>query len=123
MRQAERQREAVTAIEKLGGRVRWVSNSAGWPAWLRGLLGDDFFNSVDRANLSESEATLTALSRLKELSQLEYLELHDTHVTDAGVERLATLSCLWQLDLSGTRVTDEGVKRLKRALPHCTIER
>ena len=45
MNRVKRQREAVEAIEKLGGRVEWSKPSG--PAWLRKLLPDEFFQSVD----------------------------------------------------------------------------
>ncbi len=37
--QAQREREAAAAFEKLGGSVAW-SNPSG-PVWLRKLIGDD----------------------------------------------------------------------------------
>jgi hypothetical protein len=43
-KQATRQSETPAAIEKLGGIVNWSDPSG--PAWLRSLLGDDFFRSV-----------------------------------------------------------------------------
>ena len=36
--EAKREREAVAAIQKLGGHVGWSKPSG--PAWLRNLLGD-----------------------------------------------------------------------------------
>ena len=57
MQQARKQREAVEAIEKLGGWVHYdyqVDQSGRWhfgavppgPAWLRNGLGEDFFSTV-----------------------------------------------------------------------------
>jgi hypothetical protein len=99
MRQAEMQRDAVTAIEKLGGRARWDDKALEGPAWLRTLLGDDFFNSARWVDLTRSE------------------------VTDAGLEHLKGLSRLQQLWLVSTKVTDAGVKKLQQALPKCRIVR
>jgi hypothetical protein len=121
MRQAERQREATTAIEKLGGQVHWDDKAKRWPAWLRRVLGDDFFSSVVDVNLSGSQVTDAGLEHLKGLSQLQTLWLDGTQVTDAGLAQLKGLSKLQWLGLNDTKVTDEGVKKLQQALPKCKI--
>ncbi len=113
MRQAERQREAATAIEKLGGKVRWDSKASGKPAWLRGLLGDHFFNTVRSVDLVGTKATDAGLENLKGLRQLQQLWLNDTKVTDAGLENLKGLSQLQWLTLDGTKVTGTGLENLK----------
>ena len=49
VRQAERQRQAVTAIAAAGGEVEYgVESHGGWlrPEWLRGLLGNDYLYDV-----------------------------------------------------------------------------
>jgi Leucine-rich repeat (LRR) protein len=113
MRQAERQREAATAIEKLGGKVDWDNKALGWPAWLRKVLGDDFFNSVVFAGLSGTKVTDAGLEHLKGLSQLQWLQFNGTQVTDAGLEHLKGLSQLKWLELNGTQLTDGGLEQLK----------
>ena len=65
MQQAKRQREAVAVIEKLGGWVMYdyqvdelgrimKNRGAPRPAWLRNLLGDDFFGDVIGVGLSRT---------------------------------------------------------------------
>jgi hypothetical protein len=112
MRQAEREREAATAIEKLGGAVRWDEKALGWPAWVRKLLGDDFFNSVVAVNLAGRPVTDAGLKHLKALSQLQHLNLALTSITDTGLEDLNQFSGLHDLILEGTEVTDAGMKHL-----------
>jgi hypothetical protein len=51
------------------------------------------------------------------------LWLNDTQVTDAGLECLKGLTELEWLNLKNTQVTNDGVNKLQRALPHCKIER
>ena len=51
------------------------------------------------------------------LSELRYLDLTNTQVTDAGLVHLAGLTKLEELVLDGTQVTDAGVEELKRKLP------
>jgi hypothetical protein len=44
-----------------------------------------------------------------------------TEVGDAGLEHLKSLTQLRFLVLSGTKVSDTGVQRLQQALPQCEI--
>jgi hypothetical protein len=123
MRQPERQREAATAIEKLGGQVEWDSKASGKPAWLRKLLEDDFFNSVDRVFPGDTKVTDARLEHLKGLSRLQQLTLNGTKVTDAALKHLKGLSQLQMLWLHNTQVTSKGVRKLEQALPKCQITR
>ena len=58
---------------------------------------------------------------LKGLTGLQGLFLHNTQITDAGLEHLKGLTNLQLLYLPNTQVTDTGVKKLKQALPKCKI--
>jgi hypothetical protein len=133
MQRARQQKAAVEEIERLGGDVEYdyaVDQSGNpisgavppGPAWLRNLLGNDFFATVVEANfLSSSSVTDASLGHLKRLTQLQRLFLCRTKVTDAGLEHLNGLTKLRELKLSDTKVADEGVKRLQQALPNCEI--
>jgi hypothetical protein len=55
------------------------------------------------------------------LSQLECLELWDTHLTDAGLAQLAALEHLSVLGFERRSTTDIGIQRLERALPRLKI--
>ena len=122
MRAAKRQNEAVGVIEKLGGGVHydWSGNpnpQPPGPAWLRRVLGEDFFATVDGAFLEGSQGTDGDMENLKGLTQLRYLVLSDTQVTDAGLEHLKRLPQLYILSLDSTQVTDAGLENLKGSLP------
>jgi hypothetical protein len=108
LKQAKQQREAVEQIVKLGGEVeydwqfdeKWTfatNAKMPTPQWLRSQLGDDLFQSVI------------------------VVEVYGTEVTDAVLEHLKGLSQLRWLFLDGTQVTDAGVKKLQQALPNCNI--
>ena len=154
MQQAQRQREAVAEIRKV---TRWVGYD--WefdesgnnllfaqrpgPVWLRGLLGDDFFQSVvgvaedleaapftdadlehlqglhqlRRLNLmNAAKITDAGLEHLKGLKQLQMLILNGSNITDAGLEHLKGLKQLHDLTLGNTKVTPAGLKKLQQAL-------
>jgi len=55
------------------------------------------------------------------LNKLEFLELSNTKVSDAGLEHLKGLSNLEFLYLTDTKVTANGAKKLQTALPKCEI--
>jgi hypothetical protein len=123
MQRARRQREAVDAIEKVGGAVfyDYEFDSAGVPTpgvepsspkWLRSVLGDDFFANVVSVVLDSTEVTDAGLEHLWGLTQLHTLSLHSTHVTDAGLKHLKGLPQLRQLWLNNTQVTDVGLEYL-----------
>jgi hypothetical protein len=124
MKRAREQREQAEWIVKEGGRVSYdyERDSSGndipnaqppGPAWLRSLLGDDFFTHTVAATLSRAQVTNAGLEHLKALSQLQWLSLYRTRVTDAGLEHLKRLSQLQELDLGNTQVTDAGLEHLK----------
>jgi hypothetical protein len=150
MRQAERQREAVQAIQEVGGGVSYdyqhtsMMGHPPGPAWLRRLLGDDFFADVRSVyflnvgdvgdeslqhleslrnlrllSLDRTQVSDDGLEHLRGMNNLEQLNLSNTRITDAGLQHLKGLTNLSSLDLRGTEVTDEGIEKLRQALPTC----
>jgi hypothetical protein len=157
MQNQRQQKAAAEAIEKAGGEVESE------PTWLGKLLRDDslvtvtWVNGSGRPHLNGGRlddgpmpslvATNTVLLHLEGLSQLQWLDLSgtrvtdaglvrlqgfkrlgvlnldNTEITDAGLEHLKGLNQLQKLCLVNTKVTDEGVKKLQQALPKCKIER
>ncbi len=84
-------------------------------AWLRKLLGDDFFANVTVVSFYRTKATDVSLERidLKRLPRLGCLDLSDTRVTDEAMAFLNGARQIECLNVSGTRVTDVGVAHLK----------
>ena len=150
---ARKQKVAVDTVYSCHGSVDWDPQPVSWgpspsePAWLRILLGDEFFRfeSCVRFNynsdtdaglvslrdlsqlqelcLTETKITDAGMEHLKELTQLQTLYLEETQITDAGLANLKGLTNLRTLALGGTRVTAEGVRKLQQALPTCKIIR
>ena len=153
------ERDTVAAIRKVGALVYYDSeveekdlagrivNPAGprGPEWVRELVGNDFFDDPmcvafnnpipsqaikvrDSAEvtlplvgelselkwlfLDSSNVTDTGLESLKRLRRLRWLSLEDANITDAGLPHLAELRKLEHLTLSGTKVTDAGLAHL-----------
>ncbi|WP_165247203.1 leucine-rich repeat domain-containing protein [Paludisphaera soli] len=107
------------------------------PTWLRRLLGDEFFQEVDSVTVvgpaTEDElAPLHDFGRLRslyirdtsgigdgsallrDLRNLESLQLLNPGVQDSWLVHLPSLTNLRHLDLGGTSVTDDGLARLAR---------
>jgi hypothetical protein len=117
MDQARKQREAVEAIVEAGGEVEldYEHDRPAEPlppAWLRKLLGDEFFRDVVCVRLTR-DCGDGELEHLKGLTKLEYLSLDGTRITDAGLVHVKGLTNLKYLYLDGTRVTDVGLEPLK----------
>jgi uncharacterized protein (TIGR03067 family) len=92
--------KAVAAITKLGGQVTRDEKAAGKP--------------VVAVSLSSVPVTDAALAELlKDLKNLETLDLFKTKVTDAGLKELQGLNNLRSLSLGFTKVSDKGIKELK----------
>jgi Leucine-rich repeat (LRR) protein len=150
---ARQQKLAVEKIRALGGRLsydyqkvkgmKFVKNSRAFPpgpAWLRNLIGEDYFQTVvcielgktavadddlsvlecmpnlECLSLIETNITSNGLVHLKGLKRLELLSLENTAVDDSGLIYLKDLTNLRSLDLSHTQITDEGTKNLQKLI-------
>lgn len=66
-------------------------------------------------DLSRSQITDAAAETLAKMTNLERLHLENTKFTDAGVAKLGALSKLEYLNLYGTKTTDGGIAKLASA--------
>ena len=101
--QKRKEREAVAAIGKLGGKVAYdydwiIGGKPPGPDWLRHLFGENIFSEVVEVDLlAASNVTDAELEHLKALTHLQSLNLTGARITDAGlanVERLTELQTL-----------------------------
>lgn len=141
----QRQVQAITEIERLGGYVETVPVG---PGWLQSIVGDEVmlgYDHVQHVFLENTQVNDAGLVHLKGLKTLQTLSLspqvtdaglvHITElttlqalglspqVTDAGLVHLKGLKKLHYLNLCGTQVTDAGLEHLQTALPTCVIEK
>ncbi len=129
MRQAEKQRGAVEAIRKAGGVVHYdYQQPDEWgftpereppaPAWLRELVGEDFFSDVVSVSGGgtgfRTDAGDVILDHVKRLPELTTLGLVGKTVTDTGLENLKGLTELDTLVLDHAQVSDEGLEHVGR---------
>jgi hypothetical protein len=133
MEYAARQKEVIEELENLGGLV-WYDyqfdadgmpgrqdDDPPGPVWLRRLLGDDFFMTAIKLDLTQTEVGDGELEHLKGLTQLQTLSLGE-RVSDAGLAHLKGLPQLQSLDLRAAKVSDAAISNLQKALPLCTIK-
>lgn len=128
MKWAREQKEAAEALIKLGGQVQYdyrfryeseslvmptTNTTLDVPAWLRQVLGDDFFCDVTYIELAYKQVTNADLQHLTALKQLQHLNLWHSTITDTGLEHLEGMNQLQWLGLAGAEITDGGLKRLE----------
>ena len=119
---AEKQRECVGAIHKMGGVVTYdkALHNPPFPKWLWKHLGIDAFSHVIAVGfdlrvengVTDPAVIDTSLKCVASLYKLESLDLSNTDVTDAGLFYLGDLSSLRILILSNTDITNDGLKHL-----------
>ena len=135
MEKARRQRDVVEMIERMGGYVGYDGRpipafcpkvtGKRKPTLLRGILGDDFFDTVVVVSFDNypSASLMPATRRvdlddddLRKVARLKHLQrigLQGANVTDAGLEHLHGMTSLEHLDLlNNMRVTDAGIEHL-----------
>ena len=130
--EARQQRAAAVVFERFGGNViyDYMFDQHGsslpnpkppGPAWLRQLLGENFFTEIEELDLIDNgwhrqrghEIKDAELEYLKGLTKLKRLFLNGTQVSDAGLKNLKGLTQLLHLWLSDTKVSDAGLEHLR----------
>jgi hypothetical protein len=134
---AREQRQAVAAVQNYGGWVHYdydfvngklTSGRSPWaPHWLRGLLGDEFFQEVRQVSLVYDDSTGKRfdnknvlpcddlLARISRLPGPKMLLLMETQATDEGLRHVGKMSGLEELFIwNASSVTDAGVAHLAR---------
>jgi hypothetical protein len=129
VRSARIQREAVQAITRAGGWVKyeweWTVGNAGrglptndvpggkpWaPQWLVDLIGVDFFSHATNASLGE-KGTDALLVQVGRLSRLQRLNVNQPPAQSL-VYGAGRPSCLQRLSVGTSSVSDAGLAHLK----------
>lgn len=128
---ARNQRAAVARIEQLGGRVKYdwqmgsptssaQHNPPGW-AWLRRLVGDEYFQDVVFVNLAETKVSNDDLRLVARLRRTKELFLSNTEISDDGLTSICGMSELRFIGLDKTNVTNKGILALPQPRNGCSI--
>jgi hypothetical protein len=112
---ANRQREAVAAIEALGGEVRYERSPKNADTYftrlLRGRLPRDFTDDVAYVRIPWSNDS--DLDRLRPFKRLRELRLEGTGITEAGLGQLRAFNGLRALSVGRTPLTETGLNHLR----------
>lgn len=124
VRQAQQQKEAIEAIEKIGGVIFYDYHYPGGdfnrlaappgPAWLRSLFGIDFVANVTFVRLSYEREAEKVVNRIGRFRQLKEAYLDATLIADHDMIYLRDLSALEYLYIGSTRITDAGLVNLRK---------
>lgn len=79
------------------------------------VLLEPIASQVVWVDLARSQVSDAGLDVIAKMTSLERLHLENTKVTDAGVTKLANLQQLEYLNLYGTKTTDAGLSKLETA--------
>lgn len=132
VRTANRQKEAIAAIQQMGG---WVEVDDDGVTPLMVVFKQGAIQNPDgtltmppgfTTGLFEvgPKITLTddGLRHVSSLSDVELVWISGVPITDAGLRRLQGLKKLLRVMLNNTPVTQAGVAELQKAFPACKIE-
>ena len=120
------QAEATRRVRVLGGSVMYNYNGARssepqGPAWLRTVLGDEYFVTVDGIQIVDPNLTdqtvVELVDHLQRLPDLQLVELTSPKLTDACLEALGKLTQVRKIQIVGDGLTPEALKKLDDALP------
>jgi hypothetical protein len=118
IRAAALREKAIATIRKSGGKVA-LKESGLSVDWCDAPISDadlaplKDLPELDKLNLYGTAVSDAGINQLKGLEVLYSLNLGDTRVTDAGLAHLKNLPSLEVLGLIGTQVTDNGLAELK----------
>ncbi len=124
LRSVRIQREAVEAVDRAGGYIRYdwavkdgeeVFDNTGppWPEWMVSRMGTDCFSSVTMVQANSGADAKRVLGTLQHFSRLQCLLLEASNISDQDLACVEGKRSLLKLDLSGTGVGDEGLAHLK----------
>ena len=116
---AQKQLYVLALVQRLGGDVTYSYQRKGLssppgPEWLRKLMGDEYFLTVDGVAIGSQYLTDDDLTVFQDLTRLRVLRLSNGQLTDRGLEKLTNLSNLTDLDLNFTLISDAGMPHLSR---------
>ena len=121
---AEQQLQLTRQIESLGGHVIYSyrgvrATEPKGPAWVRSLLGEQYFvtlASIHVPGLPAADAELRRLTKGIDRSGVEAVYLDQTQIDDRAVGPLKDLKDVKVLSISGHKLSPAASSELKKAL-------
>jgi len=127
-----KQRRAVEMIQRYGGEVGYSHQRVqgsyhgqlepAAPRWLRELVGDDYFVTVDGVWIRESgspagmpapsQMTDEEFALLADLPRIVDLHLNAVHIDDDDLALIGRLNHLEVLEINSSQLSDTGLERL-----------
>jgi hypothetical protein len=119
IRQAVIQRRVVRIIINSGGQIwlrddkesKFYDQSRSTPYWLtkcRYWLGNEFLSDVDEASIRDD----AGLEAVRDLPDIECLDLWWSQITDRGLSNIECLHRLREITIYETSISDEGLKHI-----------
>lgn len=116
---------AVNKVKMLGGSciykyqvgedMLWVENpKKPGPAWLRKIIGDDFFVRLIMINIDQKAFTNDDLKCFQALKHLYRIDLDGPMVDDESMKILSEIDSLQELHTYDSYVGDEGLRHVSR---------
>lgn len=104
-------------LEKLNPKsLKLARTKAKTLSYLRNMTN---LERLDLSNTPIEDEDLQALSKLKNLF---WLELNNTRISDRGLRELAALEKLGQVDLAECKISDKAIANLRSQLPKLKVE-
>ncbi|MCI0558493.1 MAG: leucine-rich repeat domain-containing protein [Nitrososphaera sp.] len=128
---ARQRQRVIDAITQMGGALTFDYQRSSNHAWrpdakspgstfMKALLGDKYQAKVVEVELfagpgmSPERFNDSHAKQLALFTELEWLVLRNTKMTDTGLSELSNLKKLERLDIEGSTVTEAGVERFRR---------
>ena len=72
--------------------------------------------------LNDTQITNAGISEIKVLENIVDMNLRNTDVSDKCITSLKKMKNLSTLYIDGTEITEEGIAKLEKSLPYCRVE-
>ncbi|MBA2117515.1 hypothetical protein [Bremerella alba] len=96
-----------------GGFYKSSKNPAPGPKWIRNILGENLFASVQYVWLTNDQVDDELIANLSRLQNLEVVLLNSSSVTDKSIDSLLMVSQLKELTLDADQVSPQAFNRLR----------
>jgi hypothetical protein len=76
---------------------------------------------LEYMDLKRTQIGNSSLRHLNERTNIWWLDVRETAVTDEGIAHLANVPSLRKIEIDAGQASPTTIDELRRALPHCTL--